>query len=117
LKNYVKKVARPDTKVDVHGVAKYSPKMPDSDYMQFLHLPQVIENALQAEREGYDAFCIGGTLDLGHIYLREILDRIYELAKSTEWITWGDNVAHKINVLESVRKKEAAQINAKKIIG
>ena len=74
LKNYVKMVARPDTKVDVHGVAKYAAKMTDSDYMQFMHFSQVVENALQAEREGYDAFCIGGTLDLGHVYLREVLD-------------------------------------------
>lgn len=74
LKNYVQKVARPDTKVDVHGVEKMSPKMVASDYIQFMHVSQVIENALQAEREGYDAFAIGGTLDLGHIYIREVLD-------------------------------------------
>ncbi len=74
LKSYVQKVARPGTTVDVHGIEKYASKMPDSDYIQFLHVSQVIEKALQAEREGYDAFCIGGTLDLGHIYLKEVLD-------------------------------------------
>jgi len=74
LKNYVQKVARPGTKVDVHGVEKIAPRLIDSDYIYFLHIPQVIENALQAEREGYDAFCFGGALDVGHVYLREVLD-------------------------------------------
>ena len=74
LKSYVQKVARPDTKIDVHGVGTMSPKMVDSDYIQYLHTSQVIANALQAEREGYDAFAIGGTLDLGHIFIREVLD-------------------------------------------
>ncbi len=74
LKSYVQKVARAGTQVDVYGVEKYFPKMTISDYVQFLHVSQVIDNALQAEREGYDAFCIGGTRDLGHEYLREVLD-------------------------------------------
>ncbi|MFC1981653.1 aspartate/glutamate racemase family protein, partial [Chloroflexota bacterium] len=47
---------------------------PASDYIQYLHIAQVIEKALKAEREGYDAFVLGGTLDPGAIYLREILD-------------------------------------------
>ncbi len=74
LEKYVRKVARPDTKVDIRGVEKMAAKMTESDYMQYLHVAQVIERALQAEREGYDAFCIGGTLDLGHMYIREVLD-------------------------------------------
>ncbi|MFC1962284.1 aspartate/glutamate racemase family protein [Chloroflexota bacterium] len=74
LKTYVQTVARPDTQVAVHGVEKYAPKMNDSDYIQFMHIPQVIDKALQAEREGYDAFVLGGTLDLGSPYLREVLD-------------------------------------------
>ena len=71
---YVRKVARPDTTVDIHGVEKMAAKMVDSEYIQFLHVSQVIEKVLQAEQEGYDAVCIGGTLDLGHTLLREILD-------------------------------------------
>jgi hypothetical protein len=45
--------------------------MTESEYIQFLHLSQVIENALQAEEKGYDAFCLGGTLDLGQSILRD----------------------------------------------
>jgi allantoin racemase len=74
LRSYVQKVARPDTQVDVHGVEKYFTKMTISEYVQSMHVAQVIDKALQAEREGYDAFCIGGTRDLGHEYLREVLD-------------------------------------------
>ena len=74
LNAYVQKVARPGTRVDVHGVQKMAPKMFESDYIQQMHVAQVIDNALQAEREGYDAFCVGGTLDLGHVSLREVLD-------------------------------------------
>jgi allantoin racemase len=74
LKSYIQKVARPDTKVDVHGVSKMATKMTNSDYIQYMHVSEVIDNAFQAEREGYDAFCLGGTLDLGAVYLREVLD-------------------------------------------
>ncbi len=76
LAEYVKKVARPDTKVDLHGVEKDigANKMTVSDYLQYMHVAQIIDKALQAEREGYDAFCLGGTMDPGHIYLREVLD-------------------------------------------
>ena len=74
LKAYVQKVARPGTTVDVRGVQKMAPKMFESEYIQQMHVAQVIDNALQAEREGYDAFCVGGTLDLGHTCLREVLD-------------------------------------------
>jgi allantoin racemase len=71
---YARKVARPDTTVDIHGVEKLAAKMVDSEYIQFMHVSQVIEKVLQAEQEGYDAVCMGGTLDLGHVLLREILD-------------------------------------------
>lgn len=74
LTRHIQRVVRPDTKVDIYGVEKMSPKMTDSGYIQFMHLSQVIENALQAEREGYEAFCLGGTLDLGHLILKEVLD-------------------------------------------
>ncbi len=74
MESYVQKVARPDTTVVMHGVEKMAAKMTDSEYIQFMHVSQVIEKVLQAEKEGYDAVCLGGTLDLGHVLLREILD-------------------------------------------
>jgi len=74
LKRYVQKVARPDTKVDVYGVEKMAPRMVESDYIQYLHISQVIDKGLQAEQKGYDAFVLGGTLDPGAIYIREVLN-------------------------------------------
>ena len=74
LKAYVDIVARPGTQVDVYGVKKKAPNMVKSDFIQHLHVGQVIDNALKAEREGYDAFCVGGSLDLGYACLKEVLD-------------------------------------------
>jgi len=74
LRSYVQKVARPGTIVEVHGVEKISSRVFESEYIQQLHVNQVLDNALAAERGGYDAFCVGGTLDLGHAALRELLD-------------------------------------------
>jgi len=74
LSSYIHRVARPDTQVDLHYAEKMSPHLVGSEYVKFLHMPQVIEKALQAEREGYDAFCLGGTLELFHVVLREVLD-------------------------------------------
>ncbi|MDO8567947.1 MAG: aspartate/glutamate racemase family protein [Dehalococcoidales bacterium] len=74
LKAYVQQVARPGTKVEIHGVEKYHPKMNHSEYIQYMHVAQVIDKALQAEREGYDAFCLGGAFDLGQVLLKEVLD-------------------------------------------
>ncbi len=74
LKKQVKEAARPDTEVKVMGVEKIHPRMIESDYLQYMHVAQVIEKGLQAEREGYDAFVIGGTLDPGAVYIRELMD-------------------------------------------
>jgi len=74
VRSYIHKVARPDTQIDLYGTIMMSDRMPDSEYIRYLHVAQVIENALRAEREGYDAFCLGGTLDVGHAVLRDLLD-------------------------------------------
>ncbi len=74
LVEYIKRVARPDTRVEVHGV-KYSDKLKArSRYVKYLNEAQVINNAVQAEREGYDAFCVGCTLDPGLPQIKEIVD-------------------------------------------
>src|SRR5262249_36352562 len=70
---YVPTVARPGTTVTVHSVELRAPKMVVSKYIQYLHVAQIIENALRAEREGYDAFVIGGMRDLGYEEFREVV--------------------------------------------
>jgi len=71
---YVSKVARPDTEIHFASVEKRAPKMTLSKYIQYLHVGQVIESAIQAEREGFDAFVLGGMRDLGYSELREAVD-------------------------------------------
>lgn len=71
---YVPQISRPDTTVHFASTDTRAPKMILSSYIQYLHLAQVIENAIQAEKDGYDAFIIGGMRDLGYKELREAVD-------------------------------------------
>ena len=73
LTRYVREVARPTTEVSVHGVPLMVDKMVNSRYLQYLHSRQIHENALEAERQGYDAFVLGGMLDLAYHELQELL--------------------------------------------
>ncbi len=67
------KVVRPGTEVHLHGIEKNAPKKIESHYIRHLHVSEILKQALQAEQEGYDAFILGGMLDLGYHELREIL--------------------------------------------
>ena len=71
---YVPKIARPDTEIHFSWVEKRAPKMTLSKYIQYMHVGQVIESAVRAEREGFDAFVLGGMRDLGYSELREAVD-------------------------------------------
>lgn len=73
-KAYIPTVARPGTEIHLTGTALRAPKMIYSKYVKHLHIEQVIENAVRAEREGYDAFVTGGMFDLGLQELREAVD-------------------------------------------
>ena len=74
VERYVPKVARPDTEIHFSSVERRAPKMTISKYIQYLHVGQVIESAIRAEREGFDAFVLGGMRDLGYAELREAVD-------------------------------------------
>lgn len=71
---YIPKVARPDTEIHFSWVEKRAPKMTLSKYIQYLHVGQIIECAIRAEREGFDAFVLGGMRDLGYAEIREVVD-------------------------------------------
>lgn len=71
---YVPNIARAGTEVHFASTDTRAPNMIVSTYIQYLHLGQVIDNAIRAEREGYDAFVIGGMRDLGYTELREVVD-------------------------------------------
>jgi allantoin racemase len=74
VKGYVPTLARHDTEIHFSWVEKRAPKMVVSKYVQHLHVGQLIDSAIHAEREGYDAFILGGMRDLGHAELREAVD-------------------------------------------
>lgn len=74
LERHAGRVARPDTRVDFHGVPKFAPTMTSYHYFQHLHATQPIENALKAQEQGYDAFVLGGMLDLAFYEIRDVLE-------------------------------------------
>ena len=74
FRRHVPGVVRQDTEVHFHGIEKNAPKKVESYYIRHLHTSEILKNALQAERDGYDAFILGGMLDLGYRELREILN-------------------------------------------
>lgn len=74
LMKRAKEVARPDTTVDVYGVEVCATGLDRSRYLEFLNTPQVIDNAIKAEREHYDAFAMTCMLDPGYYELREVVN-------------------------------------------
>lgn len=74
LNTHLRRVARSDTQVDVMGVKVVEPILGRSAYARYLNEAQIIENAFVAERDGYDAFCVGCTLDPGSAEIKEITD-------------------------------------------
>ncbi len=75
LKDHFRRVARPDTVIDMHGVREgtYRTNYPGDDIkhvgFQFLHSIQFLQGALLAERQGYDAYALSTLPEPG---LREI---------------------------------------------
>lgn len=64
LKAHFRKVARPDTTIDMHGMqpGTYRSNYPGDDIkyaaVQYLHGLQFMTNGINAERQGYDAYAI-----------------------------------------------------------
>ncbi|MFH1169300.1 MAG: aspartate/glutamate racemase family protein [Chloroflexota bacterium] len=77
LKTHLQNVARPGTEVSVRGVERSSPIHQLSRYEEVLHNYQVAENFLQAQKEGYDGFCVGCALDPAFYSIREIAEIPY----------------------------------------
>lgn len=73
-KRYIPTVARPGTEFRFVTAAKRAPKMVHSNYIQYLHVGQVIDSAIEAERSGYDAFVLGGMRDLGYEQIKDAVD-------------------------------------------
>lgn len=71
LKKHFRKVARPDTEISLHGARVFSGRTRLYQYDVYLHTSQIIEGAVQAAREGYDAFVQIGMQDYGFLEVRE----------------------------------------------
>lgn len=71
LKKHVQDCVKPGTTVTVNGVKAHHPGMSHSFYIESLNAGGAIDNAIQAEREGYDAFAFGCMTDPAHQYIRE----------------------------------------------
>ncbi|MBI2832770.1 MAG: hypothetical protein HYX79_10990 [Chloroflexi bacterium] len=71
LKKHFHKVARPGTEIDLYGTKAFSGRTRLYQYDVYLHTCQIIESAIQAEREGYDAFIQTGMQDYGFLEIRE----------------------------------------------
>ncbi|MEI4771788.1 aspartate/glutamate racemase family protein [Psychrobacillus sp. FJAT-51614] len=78
--NHIKKVARPDVEVVLHGMSNetYPTQYPGHfityNYLQSLHKEQFIKNALIAEKAGYDCMFIGTIPDVGLFEARTLVD-------------------------------------------
>lgn len=71
LKKHFRKVARPGTEISLHGTKVFGGRTRLYRYDVYLHTSQIIERAIQAEREGYDAFVQIGMQDYGFYEIRE----------------------------------------------
>lgn len=71
LNRHFQKVARPDTEITLRGTKVFSGRTRSYQYDVYLHTSQLIERAIQAENEGYDAFVQIGMQDYGFLEIRE----------------------------------------------
>lgn len=71
LRRHFSKVARPGTEITLQGTRVFSGRTRLFQYDVYLHTSQIIESAIKAEREGYDAFVQVGMQDYGFYEIRE----------------------------------------------
>lgn len=75
LTSTVQGAAARDNEVVVHGMRHSNPtQLEASKWGHELHAGQIPKLAMQAQREGYDAFCLGCTTDLGLSHAKEAVD-------------------------------------------
>jgi allantoin racemase len=73
LRKHCREVARSDTSVDIYGTDVLSERIESSRYIESLHISHILNNAMRAEREGYDVFAMGCMLDPGFLEVREVI--------------------------------------------
>ena len=73
LRATLRSSADPGTEIEVHGIERGGGVADDYRYIQYHDTAEVIENAIRAEREGFDAFLVGNIADPGLHEIRELV--------------------------------------------
>jgi len=74
LKKVIAAAAEPDTTVHVQGLNEAAGIGAHYRFLEYHDTREVIDNALRAEKEGYDAFLIGNITDAGLREARELIN-------------------------------------------
>ena len=74
MREYCNKICREGNEVVPHGVARRHEERRLYAYFARLNEEQVIENAIQAEKDGYEAFCINCASDVARRELKDVVD-------------------------------------------
>jgi allantoin racemase len=74
LQKIISSAASAGTTVDIRGLSPHRAVADQYRYLAFLDTQEVLENGLQAEKDGYDAFLIGNIFQPGLHELRELLN-------------------------------------------
>jgi allantoin racemase len=74
LEEQCRRIVRRDTEVHVEGIEVMARDIVEQKSFQYYQKIQILNNMLRAEKEGYDAFVIGCTLDDGMEEGRSMLD-------------------------------------------
>jgi allantoin racemase len=74
LQALLDRVKDPETRIEVHGIAKRGGIGDQYRYLEFIEAQEVLENVHRATVEGFDAFLIGNIGDPGLREAREITD-------------------------------------------
>jgi allantoin racemase len=74
LKKVIAMAAEPGTTVHIHGLAEAAGIGAHFRFLEYHDTKEVIYNALQAEKQGYDGFLIGNITDAGLREARELVN-------------------------------------------
>ena len=74
LSGHLFSVKGPETEIELRGVRVMIPQATEYAPLEYLNVSQILDNAIGAEKEGYDGFVLGCMTDLGHDVLTSVLD-------------------------------------------
>jgi len=72
LEEHVQAAADPETEIEIYGTVRGGTGV-EYRFTEYFFTREILENALKAEEQGFDAFTIGTTNDAGLLQAREVL--------------------------------------------